>query len=51
MGRDRVRDRAAAELLTAAELSRLYGVRVSTVDYDDGGSPGRTVVAHFEVAR
>lgn len=49
MGRDRVQAGSAAELLTAPELSALYEVRVSTVDYDDGGHPRRTVVPHFDV--
>jgi iron complex transport system ATP-binding protein len=48
MGRDRVQAGTAAQLLTARELSALYGVRVSTVDYDDGGQSRRTVVTHFD---
>jgi iron complex transport system ATP-binding protein len=49
MGRNGVVAGTAAQLLTAPELSALYGVRVGTVDYDDGGLPRRTVVAHFDV--
>ena len=29
------------------ELSALYGVRVSTLNYDDEGTPRRTVVTPF----
>jgi len=48
-----VRTGPAAELLTDAQLSALYGVRVSTVAYSDDGdgvpstTPRRTIVVHY----
>jgi iron complex transport system ATP-binding protein len=45
-----VRTGPAPDLLTDAELSALYGVRVSTVTYSDDGNPGsprRTIVVHY----
>ena len=53
LGRSGVRTGHAAELLTDAELSALYGVRVSTVAYSDDGdgvpstTPRRTIVVHY----
>lgn len=37
----------AGPLLADAQLSALYGVGVSTLDYDDAGTPRRTVVTRF----
>lgn len=37
----------AGPLLADAQLSALYGVRVSTLNYDDAGTPRRTVVTPF----
>ncbi|WP_427132735.1 hypothetical protein [Pseudarthrobacter sp. S9] len=37
----------AAALLMDARLSELYGVGVSTLNYDDGGTPRRRVVTRF----
>jgi iron complex transport system ATP-binding protein len=53
LGRSGVRTGAAAELLTDAQLSALYGVRVSTVAYSDDGdgfpssTPRRSIVVHY----
>jgi iron complex transport system ATP-binding protein len=47
MGRGRVLTGPAAALHTDARLSELYGVGVSTLSYDDGGTPRRTVVTRF----
>ncbi|MGW6174736.1 hypothetical protein ACWF5H_14715 [Arthrobacter sp. NPDC055138] len=37
----------AEELLTARELSALYGVPVSTLLYSDGDTQQRTIVVHY----
>ncbi|WP_028278591.1 ABC transporter ATP-binding protein [Arthrobacter sp. H5] len=53
MRRDSVRAGSAAGLLTARELSALYGVRLSTHDYVDGydgGATARTIVTHYGTA-
>jgi iron complex transport system ATP-binding protein len=50
LGSSGVRTGPAPDLLTDAELSALYGVRVSTVTYSDDGNPGsprRTIVVHY----
>lgn len=47
MGRERVLTGPAASLLTDARLSELYGVAVRTLNYDDDGTPCRTVVTRF----
>jgi iron complex transport system ATP-binding protein len=51
MGRGRVRAGPAAELLTDVQLSELYGVGVSTITYDDAGTPRRAVVPRFGADR
>jgi iron complex transport system ATP-binding protein len=57
LGRSGVRTGSAAELLTDAQLSALYGVRVSTVAYSDDGdgfpssTPRRTIVVHYGSGR
>ncbi len=49
MGKGTVRTGTAEALLTAGELSWLYGVPVSTIDYTEASGAGRrTVVAHYE---
>jgi iron complex transport system ATP-binding protein len=47
MGRGRVLSGPAAALLTDAHLSELYGVGVRTLNYDEAGTPRRTVVTRF----
>ena len=47
MGPDGVLTGPAGPLLADAQLSALYGVRVSTLKYDDAGTPRRTVVTPF----
>ncbi|MGF9662583.1 ABC transporter ATP-binding protein [Arthrobacter crystallopoietes] len=39
---------SAEELLTARELSALYGVPVSTLAYADGGDRQRAIVVHYD---
>jgi iron complex transport system ATP-binding protein len=47
MGAEGVVTGPAGPLLADAQLSALYGVRVSTLNYDDAGTPRRTVVTPF----
>jgi iron complex transport system ATP-binding protein len=47
MGAQGVVTGPAGPLLADAQLSALYGVRVSTLNYDDAGTPRRTVVTPF----
>jgi iron complex transport system ATP-binding protein len=47
MGAEGVMTGPAGPLLADAQLSALYGVRVSTLNYDDAGTPRRTVVTPF----
>lgn len=48
MGKSGIRTGTAAELLTATDLSKLYEVRVNTIDYDgDDGAPRRTIVTGY----
>ncbi len=47
LGRTGVRAGRAAELLTDVELSRLYGVPVSTLSYSDDGVPRMTIVVDY----
>ncbi|MBG0740561.1 ABC transporter ATP-binding protein [Paeniglutamicibacter antarcticus] len=52
MHRDGVVAGSAAELLTAAQLSGLYGVGVSTLEYQEGnGARRRTVVPRYGSAK
>ncbi|MDQ6739209.1 MAG: ABC transporter ATP-binding protein [Actinomycetota bacterium] len=49
MDKNTVRTGTAEALLNARELSTLYGVSVSTIDYnEENGAGRRTVVAHYE---
>lgn len=47
LARDGVHAGPAAELLTDARLTALYGVGISTLSYDDGGTLRRTVAPRF----
>jgi iron complex transport system ATP-binding protein len=47
LGRDGARTGQAADLLTDAALSALYGVTVRTLPYSDGGTPRRAVVVPY----
>ena len=47
MGTEGVVTGPAGPLLADVQLSALYGVRVSTLNYDDAGTPRRTVVTPF----
>ncbi|GAA4048215.1 ABC transporter ATP-binding protein [Arthrobacter methylotrophus] len=47
LGRTGARAGRAAELLSDAELSALYGVPVSTLSYSDGGVPRLTLVVDY----